>query len=303
MKKLTALLLSVLVLSSCAPAAEEPEPEGGYGLWFAVSEDDERGGSSVVARETRYWAEDPTAMELMEALLKGPESGGGLYSPFPKGVKVRGVEMNEDTATVQVNLSEQYGGLAGFQLTVADYCIALTLCQLPGVDTVRVLVDGESIPYRNRQDLRTGDVLLSGIGEEPDAFLAALYFPSRDGEGLTAEYRQVTRSGSSAAEIVVTELLRGPSDTENCLSMPQGTLLRSMTVSKGLCQVNLSGEFLSNASSSEEQAGLTLYALVDTLCILSGVSQVRLLVEGESVPSYGGIVTDVPLSANFDLTV
>jgi spore germination protein GerM len=75
----------------------------------------------------------------------------------------------------------------------------------------------------------------------------------------------------------------------------------SLSVSGGLCQVDLSGEFLTNAPEGEEQAGLTLYALVDTLCALGGVDQVRLLVEGETVPVYGGVATDVPLSANFDL--
>lgn len=301
MKKLLALILPLMLLSACAPAAEEPLPEEGYGLWFAVKMDSDRAGTSTVARETRQWGEDPTALELMEALLKGPEDSSVLSSPFPRGVEVLDLAIDADTATLQVNLSEQYGGLAGFDLTVADYCIALTLCQLPEVDTVKVLVDGESIPYRDRQELRAGDALLSGIGEEPDAFLATLYFLSRDGEGLSVEYRQVVRSGDSAAEIVMAELLRGPADRERCLPLPEGTRVRFLTVNNGVCQVSLSEEFLTNAPQSEEQAGLTLYALVDTLCALSGVGQVRFLVEGEPLPSYGGIATDIPLNANFDL--
>lgn len=301
MKRLTALLLSLLVLSACAATAEEPAPEEGYGLWFAVRENSGRGSSAVVARETRQWEEEPTAPELMAELLRGPENDEELYSPFPRGVAVRDISMDQDTATILVDLSEQYGGLAGFDLTVADYCIALTLCQLPGVETVKVLVEGEPIPYRGRQELQAGNVLLSGIGEEPNTFLAALYFPSRTGEGLTVEYRQVTRSGDSAAEIVMGELLRGPADGEKCLPLPPGTQVRFLTVSNGICQVSLSDEFLTNAPQSEELAGLTLYALVDTFCALSGVSQVRLLVEGEIIPSYGGIAADQPLSANFDL--
>lgn len=300
MKRLLALTLSLLVFSACAPAVEEPVSDGEYGLWFAVEDSDHK-NSSAVAREAREWADEPTAMVLMQELLKGPISDDGLCSPFPQGVAVRRITFDEETATIQVDLSEQYGGLAGFDLTVADYCIALTLCQLPGVNTVKVLVEGESIPYRDRQELRAGDVLFSDMGDEPDAFLAALYFPSRDGEGLIAEYRQVTRSGDSAAEIVMAELLRGPTDTEGCLPLPQGTRLLALSVSSGFCQVNLSGEFLTNAPQNEGQASLTLYALVDTLCALSGVSQIRLLVEGERIASYGAVTTDVPLSANLEL--
>lgn len=301
MKRLCALLLSLLLLSACAPAEGEPLSEEGYGLWFAARPDSGSRDFSAVVREGRQWETEPTARELLEALLQGPERSDELYAPFPEGVRIRTLEFDEDTATIWVNLSEQYGSLAGFDLTLADYCITLTLCQLPGVSAVRTLVDGDPIPYRGRQELQAGDVLLTGIGEEPDTFLAALYFPSRDGKVLSAEYRQVTRSGAGAAEIVMAELLRGPSDEAACLPLPQGTQLRALSVGSGVCQVNLSEEFVWNAPLSEEQAGLTLYALVNTLCALSGISQVRLLVEGEIITSYGGVPTDAPLSANFDL--
>ena len=301
MKRLLAALLALLALSACAPAAEEPASEGEYGLWFAVERDSARSDYSAVAREGRQWDREPSARELVQALLDGPESDG-LYAPFPGGVTIQSITVDEDSRTARVDLSEQYGGLAGFDLTLADYCIALTLCQLPQVETVRVTVEGKFIPYRDRQDLHTGDVLLSGIAEEPDTFLAALYFPSRAGGTLTAEYRQVTRAGGgSPLEIVTAELLRGPTDRVGSLPLPEGTQVRSLSVRDGICQVDLSAEFLVNAPEEGEQAGLTLYALVNTLCALSGISQVRILIEGESVETYGGVSVSTPLSANFDL--
>lgn len=301
MKRMLAVLLALLALSACAPAAEEPASEGGYGLWFAVERDSSRSDYSAVAREGRRWDREPSARELVQALLDGPESDG-LYAPFPGGVTIHAITVDEESRTARVDLSEQYGGLAGFDLTLADYCIALTLCQLPGVETVKITVEGKFIPYRDRQELRTGDVLLSGIAEEPDTFLAALYFPSRAGGTLTAEYRQVSRTdGGSPVEIVMAELLRGPTDSTGSLPLPEGTQVRSLSVRGGICQADLSAEFLINAPREGEQAGLTLYALVDTLCALSGVSQVRLLIEGETVESYGGVSVSTPLSANYDL--
>ncbi|MGN1004266.1 MAG: GerMN domain-containing protein [Oscillospiraceae bacterium] len=301
MKKLLALTLALLTLSACGPAAEKNASEGDYGLWFAVERGSGRSDYSAVAREGRQWEREPTLRELVQALLDGPESDG-LYAPFPSGVTIQSIAVEQETQTVRVDLSEQYGGLAGFDLTLADYCIALTLCQLPGVETVKVTVEGKSIPYRDRQELRTGDVLLSGIAEEPDTFLAALYFPSRTGGTLTAEYRQVSRTdGSSPVEIVMAELLRGPTDRAGSLSLPEGTQVRSLSVRDGICQVDLSEEFLRSAPPEEEQAGLTLYALVNSLCALSGVNQVRLLIEGESIDSYGSVSAGVPLSANYDL--
>ncbi|MGM9606235.1 MAG: GerMN domain-containing protein [Oscillospiraceae bacterium] len=301
MRRMLALTLALLALSACAPAAEEPAAGEEYGLWFAVERDSTRSDYSAVAREGRRWDREPSARELVQALLDGPESDG-LYAPFPSGVTIQSIAVDGETRTARVNLSEQYGGLAGFDLTLADYCIALTLCQLPQVETVRVTVEGKYIPYRDRQDLRTGDVLLSGIAEEPDTFLAALYFPSRTGGTLTAEYRQVSRTnGGSPVEIVMAELLRGPTDSLGSLPLPAGTQVRSLSVRDGVCFVDLSAEFLVDAPQEGEQAGLTLYALVDTLCALSGVSQVQLLIEGENVESYGGVSAGTPLSANYDL--
>jgi germination protein M len=299
-KKLWALLLALLLLTACGSGEEESQ-QTQYGLWFAVDAGGQRGGSSAIALQTRDWEREPTPRELLEALLAGPGDEEDLYAPFPSGVKLLSIQLDADTGTVQVDLSEQYGGLAGFDLTVADYCITLTLCQLPQVDTVQILVDGQTIPYRDRQELQAGDVLLSGIGEEPETSLAALYFPGQDGTGLVVEYRQVTRSGEQAAAVVLDQLLRGPSNEETSLPLPQDVRTLSLSVDGGVCQVDLSEEFLTNAPQNEEQAGLTLYALVDTLCALSGVDQVRLLVEGETVPVYGGVAADAPLSGNFDL--
>ena len=301
--RLTALLLALLLLASCAPAAEEPAAGEEWDLWYGVRQDWNQLGwgredASSLAPETRFWTREPTAMELLETLLVGPESDG-LYTPFPRGVTVRSVAVDEN-GTARINLSEQYGGLAGFELTVADYCITLTLCQLPKVKAVRILVEGDVIPYRNRQRMQPGDILLTDISQVPDVFLAVLYFPNQDG-GLSAEYRQTERSGGSAAATVLTELLRGPAYGGNRISLPQGVQVRSLRVSNGICEVNLSQEFLTNAPRDGGQAALTLYALVDSLCALSEVGQVQLLVEGELVESYGGGPANLPLSANLDL--
>lgn len=305
MKRLTALFLSLLLLltlSACIPEEEETVAESGYGLWFAVDRGSSRADSAAaVCREVRDWHKTPNAHELMQALLEGPQSDG-LQSPFPPDVSVHFISIDEEDQTIWVDLSEQYNALSGFDLTVADYCIAMTLCQLPEVETVKVTVEGESISSRNRQTLQPGDVLLSGIEEEPDTFLAALYFPDRSGGTLTVEYRQVTRTdGRDAVEIVMDELLRGPVDDERSMPMPDGTRVRSLAVRDGVCHVDLSEEFMLNIPQTEEKAGLTLYALVNTLCVRSGVTQVQLLIEGESVETYGNVSVDAPLSANFDL--
>ncbi len=301
MRRLMSLALSLLLLCALISCGTPDTTESGYGLWYPVDPDSDRSDSAAVRQEGRNWAGQPDAQALLQALLDGPHTSD-LYSPFPEGASIHFVSVNPERQTVWVDMNGEYGNLKGYDLTLADYCIALTLGQLPEVEYIRVTVEGESISGRNRQTMRVGDVLLSGTEEEPDTFLAALYFPDRSGGALVAEYRQVSRGeGQDAAEIVMAELLRGPQTSEGCLPMPEGTRVRSLAVRDRICYVDLSREFADNAPTEVSEAGLTLFALVNTLCIRSGISRVQLLIEGERVEYYGNISVDRPLSANFDL--
>lgn len=300
MKRVLTLFLALLTLCACTPAREEPESENSYGLWFAVRRNSGRTEPFSVAREARTWDGEPTARQLMDALLKGPNEEEN-YNPFPNGASVRGMVFDPESATIRLDMSEQYGGLAGYDLTVADSCIALTLCQLPGVERVEVLVAGEPIPYRDRQQIGQGDLLLSGAGEQPDTFLVTLYFPNRTGSGLIAEYRKVERNGQQAAEILLEELLCGPRDQENCAALPAGTRVLGMTIENGTCRLDLSREFLRGEQQETEHSRAELYAVVNSLCALNEISRVRIQVEGESPENYAGVSLKNPLTADYDL--
>lgn len=303
MKRLTAWALSLALLFSLTACVrqEEPETNDGYVLWYPVNTSSDRYDSAAVVAESQDWYKVPNAQELMQALLEGPHTLD-LHSPFPDGVSVNFMSVSEEKQTIWVDLSGEYGILTGYNLTVADYCITMTLTQLPGIEIIKVTVNGEVMSDRNRQTMRTGDVLFSATEEEPDTFLAALYFPEQSGGTLTAEYRLVDRQeGRDAVEVVLDELLSGPVTSEACLSMPKNTRVRSLAIRDRICYVDLSKEFVVNAPMEEDVAGLTLFALVNTLCVRSGVSQVQLLIEGEIVEYYGNVSAGVPLSANFDL--
>lgn len=299
-RTLTVLTAVLLALSVCACAPEpDAADDSGYVLWFPVRRSSSRTDSAAVYQEAWGRESTPSAYGLVDALLKGPQDAE-LYSPFPAGVTIR--FLVSEGETIWVDFSEQYRELSGFELTLADYCVALTLCQLPEVETVRITVEGDTIHDRNRANLREGDVLLSGIEEEPDTFLAALYFPDSSGRVLNVEYRQVVRTnGQDAVTLVMNELLLGPAESASSRSLPEGTRVRFLSIRDRVCYVDLSREFVTNAPKAPEEAGLTLYALVNTLCVRSGVSQVQILVESEKISTYGSVPVSTPLSANFDL--
>jgi spore germination protein GerM len=102
----------------------------------------------------------PDVDQLLAALFAGPTQEG-LTSPFPSGVTVRSWEWDTEVeGNVKLRLSEQYSGLTDISMTLADYCIVLTLTQLEGVESVEILSSGYSANYRSHQILRPEEAML-----------------------------------------------------------------------------------------------------------------------------------------------
>ena len=299
-RRVPALFLLLLVLCACAPAREEAES---YQVYF-VSDPagrEVRPGQSALESEARNLPEGADPAEgLVECLLSGPV-GEELRSPIPAGVRQLSAPVVED-GVCRVNLSEGYGSLSGVELTLADYCITFTLCQLPGVEAVTIDVEGEPIPYRARQVLRAEDVALTGGEDEPVRLNASLYYLNEEGNALVAEHREVTvtENGSQAAALLAA-LLEGPQEEGHQFPMPEGTSLLAVWTEGEVCYVNFSAPFRDQPPESAREARLLLYSIVDTLCQLPGIEAVHLLVEGESLEQFGDIPTASLLEPNWEL--
>ena len=147
MKKLLLFLaLLCFLLAGCGAAAGE---DGRYLIYCRTIPAYASGGDAVCSISVN--AEGETTEEVAAALLQQlfSEEGETYGSAVPTGTRLLSVEIANGQAVVDV--SERYGTLSGIDLTVADYCITLTLCQLPEVDRVSVLVEGAPLPYRASQ--------------------------------------------------------------------------------------------------------------------------------------------------------
>ena len=162
LRRSLALLLTLLLFLLSGCAGEERESEGLLLYYVPV---EVTGGSALVGVKSTLTAEDATVEALMEQLLAGPDDPD-LRSPIPWGVELQRAWL-EDTC-LTVDLSERYGGLTDVELTLADYSIVLTLCQLPGVESVRILANGRPLLSRTTQELRPDDLVLSGTPVSED---------------------------------------------------------------------------------------------------------------------------------------
>lgn len=292
-----ALAAMLVLLSGCS---RRPAEEPGLQLWFAGDAEHWSSTTTAVATVT-CTGEESTVDGLMAALLAGPPADSGLISPIPAGTRLLGWHLED--GLLQIDLSGEYGRLTGIDLTLADYCITLTLSQLPQVERVSITVNGRPLSGRYRQELSGEQVIFSGAEEKPVEVTETLYFPRAAGRGLGVESRtfQLTE-GEVPAEIVTQALLAGPETEELSPVIPEGTRLNALRLEDGVCTVDFSEEFLTGMPEEEELQIQVIYSIVDTLGNLDSVRSVCIQVEGETLPAYGSVVLPGPLEPDFGLT-
>ncbi|MEA4933804.1 MAG: GerMN domain-containing protein [Lawsonibacter sp.] len=160
MKSKRLILLGLVLALLCASCGRtKPDSSKLLVLYFAA--DNKDGHGSALATEPYRGTGSPSPGDLIDALLSGPTQDG-LISPFPKGVSLQSWEWDSaQEGNLRVRLSEQYGGLADISLTLADYCIVLTLSQLDGVKSVEISSDGYASNYRSHPILQPNEAMLS----------------------------------------------------------------------------------------------------------------------------------------------
>ena len=296
---LPALLAAALALTlaGCAPAqVEQPE----YALWFASDLSDWETSPQTALSAVPYGG-SLTVDALVDALLAGPEEGSGLRSPFPANTRLLGWQLDED-GLLWVDLSESYGRLTGIGLTVADYCLTLTLGQLEEVERVRITVSGRTVSYRYWQELSPEQALLSGAEEQPVEVSAVLYFPRAGGIGLGFESRSLQLTESDVpAEIVAFALLAGPTDPDLVRIIPEQVQLYSAVLEDGVCTLDFSQSFVEEMPAGQAQQQLLIYSIVNTIGNLDAVDAVRFFVEDAPLTAYGSVDLSAPLQPDFSL--
>lgn len=280
MKRRTAGLalaaLAFCLALGCAPVGEEGQ---GLVLWFPVDPELDRASSAL--ESCPYLGEEQTIPALLSALLAGPpQEETELTSIIPQGTaapRVLSYSLEEGVANVE--LSAAYAELVGIDLTLADYCITLTLTQLPGVEGVRVTVNGGGQSYRDRRVLYRSDVLFSGAEETPVELSAALYFRREGSDSLGYELRVLRLTeGSVPAKAVLAALIAGPEDEGLVPLLPGELSVHSVWVEEGVCTADLSSHLL---DLPQKERTLAARSIVETLRSLDAVDQVQLLIEGE----------------------
>lgn len=129
-----------------------PEPPSGMTrieLWFTDLEDPEGYGSLVVVLRD-ILATMSVARATLEAWIEGPtreEKGAGALPTAPDGTELRGIDIDADTATVDLSEDFERSGLGTTYEGAIVEALAGTLTQFEGVDRGLLKIEGEFKDY------------------------------------------------------------------------------------------------------------------------------------------------------------
>lgn len=267
------------------------DPEGGCMIYYVASEEDARGGDRIRGRLEDLGLPEKaglhdTAEAVVKRLLAGP-SEGELRSPLPPGLELLSLEIRDRTA--YVDLSSSFNQLAGVALSMADYCLTLSLTGLDGIGAVRVTAQGRPVGQQPKQIFYERDVLLSTMDDILQTVDVTLYFLNGEG-ALAGEVRTLSLyEGQTLAESLAAALLEGPESRDLTRVLPEGFAFNYVRVDSGVCYVSLPSSALELLPEDEAGQRLILYSLAESLYSMETVEELRLLADGEEISLFGQV--------------
>lgn len=221
---------------------------------------------------------------VLRQLMEGPQTEG-LLSVIPEHTELLGLTTEDGVCTV--NFSSDFYENAPedvYEAYTTIFGVVNTLTELEGVNSVQILIDGSIVDsyggFQISQPLTRyapaiGPARTSGIDLNQHVLTLA------DGEPFLLPY-QVSESNSvPLAESVAQAAIDFEPPQGFYNPIPYGTELLSISVSGGICYVDLSGKFVP-ADGTQLSEKAAVWAIVSTLTELDNVSAVLLTIEGES---------------------
>ena len=283
--------LALLALAACASPAPPEEQGARTPIYYLAAEDASRGGDRIRAcYETLGLGQDATvrdeAAAVVSRLLEGP-TDRELESPLPAGVELLSLEVRDRTA--YVDLSGSFNQLAGVELSMADYCLTLSLTALDGIGAVRITAQGRPVGQQPKQVFYERDVLLSTMDDVLQTVEVTLYFQDSGGT-LTGERRTLTLyEGQTLAESLMAALLEGP-------TLPENFTVNYVRIENGICYVSLPAASLALLPEDEQAQRTILWSLAESLYSIAAVDELRLLADGEELAYFGLIPVETVAS-------
>lgn len=297
MKRIALAVIVVLLIITAVIGCNRNTATNGtaYNLYFG-----NQAKNNLVVEQRNIDAEglQNIAIKVTEELIKGPvnTSNSALIPPDTKVL-----DLKVDGGIASVNFSKSYfpgGDNADTIELLARYSLVNTLCEIEGIEKVKIFVDG--IELTNSSGVPVGalskeDILINNTtAQNSKEETVTLYFPDKNLVSLNGEVRTVTLIDNSTEKTIVHELIKGPVSGELMSTIPADTKVLSVETKDGICFVNLSSDFVNKHADGSTAESFTIYSIVNSLTELENVDSVQFLVDGKKVDALKHMLLDTP---------
>jgi len=222
--------------------------------------------------------------ELLNALRQGPKKL--VYkSALPETVTIKEFSFSEDDR-LTINFDSTYNELTGISEVLCRAAIVKTLCQVSGVEYIDFIVNEQPLKDSNEEVVRpmTGDDFIESIGDETN-YKVSLYFTNKKGNALIEYITDIYYSGtSSVEELVINQLINGPTEIGMYPTIPEGTILIDVSTKDGICYVDFNEKFLEIVEGITDE--VVIYSIVNSLVELPNIKKVQFLINGKIQKTY-----------------
>jgi len=289
-KRLTFFLilsLCQLFLISCSnenkDSTSETTDESQYQIYYLDATQ-----SSIVSDTYTAKEDKPKALisELMGVLSKNPQSSA-MKKAKPDIVVMQSYRLTDD-GRLTLDFSPEYNDLSGVMEVLCRATIVKTLSQIEGVDYIEFTVSGQ--PLMDSKGKPVGIMESSDFINNTHAenVYVTVYFSNEEGTALRASNLRITYDGNiPIVELILNRLILGPVEEGMIGTIPENTILNSVTTKEGICYVDFSSEFVNyNPNINPE---VVIYSVVNSLVELSYVNRVQFTINGSIIDDYNGI--------------
>lgn len=191
-------------------------------------------------------------------------------------------------------------------ILLALLIVMVSACSLPGISTAtgtqsegtpqasNLQEGSESINKDGSESINkdgSGEDLANAgtLPEEPATHVklvkVALFFATEDNSAIKREEREIQVSDGAILKACILALKEGPETEGLSNTIPEGTVLRGISIKDKVATVDLSKEFVQENSVAGVVSRLSI---VDTLTNIDGVEKVRFHVDGEDMTGPDG---------------
>lgn len=229
-------------------------------------------------------AEEDDVIDYLISQLAAAPKDSRLLSCLPTGTKLLSAQVDDGLCTLDLSGEfDSRGWTTSEAQRLTLMCLVNTLTQLEGVDRVEFSVEGDLLAqYRLlniSEPLVFDETVIGPVRTGVNEFDATLYVSNGSSLYLSPIPTRIRQtSGMTQAELVVGALLHFENRNGWSSTIPKDTQVNFVTVIEGVCQIDLSQEFLADPDSLQQP----VRALIASVCALDEVRSARITVDGKN---------------------